>query len=130
VSTRNGVEPHVIGILDDDHAVREAVGNLLESSGFQVESFGSVKEFFDSYRRKGISCLILDVRLPGSTGLALQASLLKQPKRIPVIIITAHADEDVRKQALGAGAVAFFYKPFRAEALLSAIRTALHQPES
>ena len=125
LNTRNSVEPQLIGIVDDDKAVRDAVGNLLESSGFGVKAFASVEEFLQSCHLYKMVCLILDVRLPGLGGLDIQSRLPEEERSIPTVFITAHADEDVRQQALRAGAVAFLYKPFSAEALLHAVRSSL-----
>jgi len=118
-------EPSLIAIVDDDKAVRDALSNLLESSGFGAEAFGSSEEFLQSQHFDKTVCLILDVRLPGLSGLELQSRLPEEKRTIPIIYITAHADERVRQQALGAGAVAFLYKPFNAEALLGAVRSGL-----
>ncbi len=117
----------MIAIIDDEKAVRDAVSNLLESDGFGVEAFASVEEFLRSNRFNHMVCLILDVRLPGLSGLDLQRRLRDEKQAIPIVFITAHADEPVREQALRAGAVAFLYKPFKADDLLDAVRSGLQK---
>ncbi len=114
-------------IIDDEKAVRDAVSNLLESAGFGVEAFASVEEFLRSNHFNNMVCLILDVRLPGLSGLELQRRLRDEKQAIPIVFITAHADEPVREQALRAGAVAFLYKPFKADDLLDAVRSGLQK---
>jgi FixJ family two-component response regulator len=124
-NTRNRLKSHLISIVDDEKAVRDALSNLLESAGFTVEGFSSAEELLRSGDLSEKTCLIVDVRLPGMSGLELQSRLAGEMKSIPIIFITAHADEKARQEALEAGALEFFYKPFSAEAMLDAIRLAL-----
>jgi FixJ family two-component response regulator len=114
-----------ISIIDDDAAVRESLRGLLRSVGFAVEAFASAEDFLSSDQRAGTDCLVLDVRMPGMSGLELQRHLLAAEPRVPVIFITAHGDEEQRSQALDAGAVDYLLKPFTEEALLSAVDMAL-----
>lgn len=115
----------MICIVDDDQAVREATESLIRSFGFRTELFGSAEEFLRWEERESTGCLILDLRLPGMSGLELQRALAASGYRIPVVFITAHGDEQARRQALSAGAVEFLRKPFSENALIDAVRTAL-----
>jgi FixJ family two-component response regulator len=118
-------ESHSVSIVDDDQAVRDALGNLLDSAGLDVEAFASAEEFVNSDRPKDEFCLILDVRLPNMSGLELQRYLSDRARPVPIIFITGHADAAVREQAMRDGALGFFYKPFDSEALLNAVCSVL-----
>ena len=118
-------ESPLIAIVDDEEAICDALTSLLRSVGWRAESFTSAEAFLQSGQVHTTACLLLDVRLPGSSGLELQQQLRSSQARIPIIFITAHGNEAMRAQALQAGAVAFFAKPFNDTALLEAIRTAL-----
>src|SRR4030088_2436924 len=118
-------EPYMVSIVDDDKAVRDALENLLESVGLRVEAFASAEEFVNSGDVNNRSCLILDIQLPSMSGLELQHYLSKKPDTIPIIFITAHADDEVRSQALREGAVSFLCKPFSSEDLLTAVHSTL-----
>ena len=110
--------PHV-SIVDDDESVREAIESLLRSVGLGADVFASAEEFLKSDRLKDTDCLILDVRMPGMTGLELQERLGSIEYKIPIIFITAHvSDQEARDRALQAGAVDFLRKPFSEEILL------------
>jgi len=115
----------IISIVDDDESNREAVSTLLKSAGFTVEAFASAEDFLNSTHRHHTGCLILDLRMPGMNGLELQQRLAAARSRIPIIFVTADADEAARARALQAGAIDFLPKPFREEALLQAVRMAL-----
>ena len=115
----------VVCVVDDDESLRRSVRNLLSSVGFRVETFVSAEEFLESAHRANTGCLVLDLRMAGMNGLDLLRHLAATGSRIPVIILTAHGDEEARRQSLEAGAVAFLGKPFRSDALLDAVRTAL-----
>ena len=112
----------LVAIVDDDIGVREALESLLKSAGFNAGAFASAEEFLESGDLDESSCLILDVRMPGISGFDLQGRLAAAGKRIPIIFITAHADENSRARA--SSAVAFLPKPFAEEALLEAVRAA------
>ena len=114
-----------VAIVDDDDSMRSALQGLLESAELPAQSFASAEEFLNSGQQHQISCLIADIRMPGMSGLELQAQLNTQRCRIPIIFITAHGDEKMRMQALRAGAVEFMAKPFNDEALLESVRAAL-----
>ena len=116
-----------ISVVDDDVSVRRALGNLISSVGYQVELFASAEEFLNSGHLHDTDCLILDVRMPGLSGLELQQRLATTNYLIPIIFITAHAsDEEARRRALEAGALDFLLKPFSEESLLTSVRAAMH----
>jgi FixJ family two-component response regulator len=115
----------VVYVLDDDAYVREGLDNLLQSVGLQVMTFASVREFLGSMRPDAASCLILDVRLPGLSGLDIQAELVKLNVNTPIIFITGYGDVPMTVKAMKAGAVEFLTKPIREQDLLDAVRVAL-----
>src|ERR1700744_716670 len=112
-------------IVDDDADVRESLQELLESVGLHSESFGTAQEFLSSPSSEGPSCLILDVRLPGISGLDLQHELKRGKVNIPIIFLTAHADVPMSVRAMKSGAVEFLTKPFRHQDLLDAVQRSL-----
>ncbi|HSY98458.1 MAG TPA: response regulator [Terriglobales bacterium] len=115
----------LVAIVDDDDSMRSALHGLLQSADLPAQAFASAEEFLNSGQQHQISCLIADIRMPGMSGLELQAQLNADRCRIPIIFITAHGDEKMRMQALRAGAVEFMAKPFNDEALLESVRAAL-----
>jgi FixJ family two-component response regulator len=115
----------LVAIVDDDDSMRSALHGLLQSADLQAQAFASAEEFLNSGQQHQISCLIADIRMPGMSGLELQAQLNAERCRIPIIFITAHGDEKMRMQALRAGAVEFMAKPFNDETLLESVRAAL-----
>ena len=115
----------VVAIVDDDAPVRVALEGLLKSAGLTARAFESAETFIESGQQSQVACLIADIRMPGMSGLALQAKLNAEHCRIPIIFITAHGDAQMRMQALRAGAVEFLAKPFNDEALLDTVRAAL-----
>jgi FixJ family two-component response regulator len=115
----------IISVVDDDDSVRESLQCLIRSFGFAVEAFASAEEFLNSDHLRNTRCMILDVRMPGMSGLELGRWLVGSHREIPVIFITAHGDEARRAQALKNGAVDYLFKPFSEEVLLNAIHTAL-----
>jgi FixJ family two-component response regulator len=115
----------LISIVDDDQSVREATTSLLKSNGFRVEVFSSAEDFLASRYLGETKCLILDVQMPGMSGLELQRRLTSANRDIPIVFISAHENQEVRKQAIRTGAIDFLPKPFSEEALLRAIRAAL-----
>jgi FixJ family two-component response regulator len=117
----------LIAVVDDDQSVREALENLISSVGFEVELFASAEEFLDSDTPLQTDCAVLDLCLPGITGLELQRRLTADGQSIPVIIITAQGDDKTQDEAVAAGAIAFLKKPFKEEVLLAAIDSALKQ---
>jgi len=121
----NANETRLVSIVDDDESLRRSVKNLLTSVGFQVETFASAEAFLQSAHRADTRCVVLDLRMPGMSGLDLLTHLAATGSPIPVVILTAHSDDEARRRMLQAGAVAFLGKPFHGEALLSAVRRAL-----
>ena len=122
--------PPVVFVIDDDASVRAALSSLVRSVGLRVEVFASASEFLATKRTDdGLSCLILDVRLPGMSGLNFQAELAKT-NAIPIIFITGHGDIPMSVKAMKAGAVEFLTKPFRDQDLLDAIKVALERARS
>jgi FixJ family two-component response regulator len=115
----------LISIVDDDDAHRSSLEDLIRSVGFRVQGFISAEAFLRSNQVQKTDCLILDVRMPGMTGLGLQRQLRSDSPDLPIILITAYEDRDARAQAFEAGAIAFLYKPFDEQDLLNAINVAL-----
>ena len=115
----------LVAVIDDDESVRTALLELLKSVGLPARTFASAEEFLKSGLQQQTGCLIADIRMPGMSGLELQAKLNADRRRIPTIFITAHGDEKMRMQALRAGAVEFLAKPFDDEVLLESVRAAL-----
>ena len=118
---------NLISIIDDDEAVRRTTTRLIESFGFRAAAFESAEDFLGSGHLNDTSCLIVDVRMPGTNGLQLQSQLAAADCRIPIIFITAYDDKESRRRAMQAGAVAFLAKPFSDEQLFQWIRSALRQ---
>ena len=112
-------------IVDDDPAMRESLRWLIESVGLAVETYGAARDFLDSYDPSRSGCLVLDVRMPGLSGLDLQSELTKQQIRIPTIIITGYAEVPMAVRALKEGAIDFIEKPFSDQHLLDRIRQAI-----
>ena len=117
-------------VVDDDESVREALGSLLRSAGLRVETFATAQEFLTSPRSDEPSCLVLDVRLPGLSGLDLQQRLAEINVEIPIIFITGHGNIPMSVRAMKAGAVEFLTKPFRDQDLLDAIHEAIQRDDS
>lgn len=115
----------LVSIVDDDVSVRESLPDLLQEFGFQVQTFASAEEFLASEFLTDTRCLLLDITMPGMTGPELQQELARQRRSIPVVFITANADDGIRPQLLRAGAVDCLFKPFTDSALLEAVTTAL-----
>ena len=117
----------MVAIVDDDDLMRSALQGLLKSVGLPAQAFASAEEFLKSGQQNEVGCLVADIRMPGMSGLELQAKLNADQCRIPTIFITAHGDEKMRMQALRAGAVEFMAKPFDDEVLLESVRAALER---
>ncbi len=115
----------VVYVVDDDPSMREALSSLIRSTGLRVEVFPSAQEFLRGNAPEGPACLVLDMRLPGSSGMDLQRELAEADNRIPIIFITGHGDIPMSLRAMKAGALEFLTKPFRDEDLLDAIRQAI-----
>jgi len=117
-------------VIDDDKAIRSAIKNLLESIGLRAEVFSTPREFLKAEPRDKPGCLVLDVRMPGASGLDFQRELAKAKVEIPVIFITGHGDIPMSVQAMKAGAVDFLTKPFRDQDLLDAIQKAIGRDQA
>lgn len=122
-------ETRVVSIVDDDESLRRSVKNLLTSVGFRVETFDSAEAYLHSRHRGESGCLVLDLRMPGMSGLDLLRGLAAAGSHVPVVVLTAHSDAEARRRTLEAGAVAFLGKPFHGDALLDAVRHALADAE-
>jgi FixJ family two-component response regulator len=121
----NQANGKIVAIVDDDESVRSALSGLMKAVGLPTEAFSSAEDFLKSGRHRDTACLIADIRMPGMSGLELQARLNAEHCRIPTIFITAHGDTNMRLQALRQGAVEFLAKPFNDDALLEHVRAAL-----
>jgi len=117
----------MVFVIDDDESIREALKSLIRSVGLSVETFASAQDFLESSRPDVPSCLILDVRMPGLSGLDLQRDLAEAHIHVPIIFITGHGDIPMSVRAMKAGAVEFLTKPFRDQDLLDAIQQALER---
>jgi len=118
-------EHPTVFVVDDDSGMRDALRNLFRSVGLNVETFGVAQEFLSRERSKGPGCLVLDIRLPGLSGLDLQRQLADANIQIPIVFITAHGDIQMSVRAMKAGAVEFLTKPFRDQDLLDAVQQAV-----
>jgi len=114
-----------IAIVDDDESVQSALQDLMEADGLSARCFGSAEEFLESGLHRRAACLIVDIRMPGMSGMELQARLKADRFNSPIIFITAHGDARVRMQAMGEGAAEFLVKPFDDQVLLNRVRAAL-----
>lgn len=117
----------IVFVVDDDPAIREALDSLLRSVGLDVRCFGSVKDFIGAPRPDVPSCLVLDVRLPGKSGMDFHKELAQSEAALPVIMMTGHGDIPMSVQAMKTGAIDFLAKPFREQDLLDAIEAALEK---
>ena len=120
----------VVFIIDDDVAMRETLSSLVRSVGLRVELFGSTREFAQTKMPDAACCLVLDVRLPGLSGLDFQTELAKGDIRIPIIFMTGHGDIPMSVQAMKAGAIDFLTKPFRDQEMLDAVVRALERDQN
>jgi FixJ family two-component response regulator len=132
IAGRNAALPNVpmISIVDDDRSLREATKGLVRSFGYGADAFASAEEFLQSGRVNDTSCLILDVNMPGLSGIELQNHLIAQGNPMPIIFITAVLEEATRAKALKAGAVGFLSKPFREEWLINHLDVALNRKKA
>ena len=122
-----GHSSRLVAIVDDDESVQRALQDLIESDGLSALCFGSAEQFLDSEARNKASCLIADIRMPGLSGLELQAKLKAERCRIAVVFITAHGDAEMRIHAMREGAVEFLSKPFDDALLLEIVYAALER---
>jgi FixJ family two-component response regulator len=119
----------IVFVVDDDEAMRETLSSLFRSVGLRVELFGSAREFAQLKMPDAASCLVLDIRLPGVSGLDFQVELAKSDIRIPIIFMTGHGDIPMSVQAMKAGAIDFLTKPFRDQEMLDAVVRALERDQ-
>ncbi|TAJ88496.1 MAG: response regulator [Reyranella sp.] len=124
----NAVSPPCIAIVDDDESVREALGNLLRSVGYEVRAFCSAEEFLDRPEGGAFSCLVTDIQMPGMGGLELQKRIVASDTRLPVILMTAFPRDHMRLQAEELGAAGFLTKPFDASRMIECVERALRPP--
>lgn len=117
-----------IGIVDDDEAIREALDDLVQSCGYHSHLFASAEEFLSYDDRAGIDCMLVDVKMPGLSGLELQIELNKEPDRPPMIFMTSYSDERTRSAAMAGGALAVFGKPVNIDELIGCLQRALQGP--
>ena len=117
----------LVFVIDDDASIREAISRLLHAIGLTVRTFGSAREFLQHRLPDIPACLVLDVRLPGLSGLDLQREMVERGIHVPVIFITGHGDIQMSVQAMKAGAVEFLTKPFRDQELIDAVRSGIHR---
>jgi FixJ family two-component response regulator len=120
---------YLISVVDDDEPFREAMTSLMKSLGFEVAAFSSAEDFLASPRLESTSCLIADVHMPSMTGIDLHQRLVANGRTIPVILITAYPDDNVRARALAAGVICYLSKTFDDDALLGFVRSALVQAD-
>jgi FixJ family two-component response regulator len=120
-------ENAVVAIIDDDQSIREALQELFETVALKTELYGSVDEYLRASRSVPANCIVLDVRLPGASGLDFQAQLVNANSPIPIVFLTAHADIPMSVRAIKAGAVEFLTKPFRDQELLDAVRNGIER---
>ena len=124
ITSAESTEPTII-IIDDDDAIREAVEGLLDSVGLRTRTFASVQHFLEDQQPRGPGCMVLDVRLPGRSGLDFYKEFINSPDAMPVIFISAHADVSMSVRAIKSGAADFLTKPVRPQELLDAIQSAI-----
>lgn len=115
----------MVAIVDDDESVRSALLGAMKATDLLAQAFASAEEYLASGMQDETGCLIADIRMPGMSGLELQARLEAERRQIPIVFISAHGDEEIRLRALRGGAVEFLTKPFERKALLDCVRTAL-----
>lgn len=115
----------VIAIVDDDQPFRSALASILEASGFGVITYGSAEEFLGSFAQRAAACLVLDVRLPGMSGVELQRRMVETGSPVPIIFVTGHGDDSLRDVLMKTGAKGFLPKPVRSDRLLAEIDAAI-----
>jgi FixJ family two-component response regulator len=130
MTTGQSNQRSVVFVVDDDISVRESLSIVLQSVGVEVQAFASAQEFLQRHRPHIPSCLVLDVRLPGMSGLDFQAELAKANVQIPIIFITGHGDVPMTVRAMKAGAIEFLTKPFRDQDMIDAVQVALERDRS
>ena len=122
-----GIKTRIIAIVDDDEPLREALGSVMKAAGFSPRTFASAEEFLACDDCGDTACLVLDVRLPGISGIELQKQLSNTNSCLPIVFVTAHGNASLQDSLMRAGATAVLYKPVRSDALLKEIRKALQE---
>lgn len=117
----------IIAIVDDDQLFRDALASVLKAAGFGVTTYGSAEEYLKSYSREATTCLVLDVRLPGMSGVELQRHMIETKNLVPIIFITGHGDDSLRDLLIKAGAKSFLSKPVRSDRLIAEIGAAINR---
>jgi len=120
----------LVAVVDDSESVRESLPDLLEQEGFAVQAFASAEAFLASAAGSEVSCLVLDVGLPGMSGPELQQELMRRGRAVPIVFITAQGDKSLQPRLIAAGAVACLFKPFSDDALLEAVGVAVRTREA
>jgi len=123
-------ETIVVAVIDDDPSIRDALGSLFETVAIKAELFGSVDEYLRASKSRPANCIVLDVRLPGASGLDFQTQLVGANNQTPIVFITGHADIPMSVRAMKAGAIEFLTKPFRHQELLDAVRSGIERDRS
>ena len=123
--TKQSTKITIIAIVEDDDPLRDALESILRAAGYSVDKFSSAESFLESADRQRTNCLVLDIRLPGMSGIELQQRLRDANFGMPIIFVTAHGDASVRDIVMRAGAAGFLTKPVRSETLLASIRAAM-----
>lgn len=123
----SGPPAALIAIVDDDPWVRKSLERLIKAEGFRARTFASAEEFMEAGDHHETACLILDLRLPGMSGLELQHRLVIEQDRIPIVFVSAHDEPETRDNAMQAGAIAFLSKPFNDDALVDAVRSVVKE---
>src|ERR1700728_1021830 len=116
----------LVGIVDDDESVRNSISSLLRSAGYKTLAFESAESFLDSVLISNADSRVLDVKMPGLSGIELQRRLIELKHMVRIVFVTAHADDEIREVALAQGAIAFFAKPFNDEALLGVLSSTVN----
>lgn len=117
----------IIAIVEDDDPLRDALESILKAAGYSVDKFASAESFLECADRQQTNCLILDIRLPGMSGIELQQRLREASFAVPIVFVTAHGDASIRETVIRAGAAGFLTKPVRSETLLASIRAAMER---
>ena len=128
--SEGSVEPAIVHVVDDDGSLRDALDSLFRSVGLETRTYGSARAFLDAARPDAAGCLVLDIRLPGLSGLDFQAQLAEQGIGLPVILMTGHGDIPMTVRGMKAGAVDFLTKPFRDQDMLDAVAVAIERDRS
>ena len=117
----------IIAVIDDDQPFRDALASVLKAAGFGVTAYGSAEEYLESLGQQATDCLVLDVRLPGMSGVELQRHMIETGSSVPIIFVSGHGDDSLRDLLMKAGAKSFLSKPVRSDRLIAEIKAAINQ---